>query len=138
MSCGLAVDCVRLVLDDAWLLLETGEIVVGTPDDAIRQIRRLEEKVPDFGCLLMLDKNWASQDDKKRSMEMMMRYVLPAINGDNRNRQKSFDWARDNRDGFIGVIQASTKRAFEKHAQMAEPVDASDSPKAEPSLEPSN
>ncbi|HEY4547044.1 MAG TPA: LLM class flavin-dependent oxidoreductase [Pedomonas sp.] len=119
-------------------LLETGEIVVGTPDDAIRQIRRLEEKVPDFGCLLMLDKNWASQDDKKRSMEMMMRYVLPAINGDNRNRQKSFDWARDNRDGFIDVIQASTKRAFEKHAQMAEPVDASDSPKAEPSLEPSN
>lgn len=97
-------------------LIETGEVVVGTPDDAIAQIRRLEEKVPDFGCVLMLDKNWSSHEDKKRSMEMMMRYVLPAINGDNRARQKSFDWAGANREGFIDVVQSATKRAFDKHA----------------------
>ncbi len=103
----------HLSLED---LLETNQIVVGTPDDAIAQIHRLEEKVPDFGCLLMLDKNWSSTPDKQRSMEMLMRYVLPAINGENRNRQKSFDWARANRDGFIETIQSATKRAFEKHA----------------------
>lgn len=103
----------HLSLED---LLDSNQIVVGTPDDAIAQIHRLEEKVPDFGCLLMLDKNWASTPDKQRSMEMLMRYVLPAINGENRNRQKSFDWARANRDGFIETIQSATKRAFEKHA----------------------
>lgn len=103
----------HLSLED---LIERGEIVVGTPDDAIEQIHRLEEKVPDFGCLLLLDKNWANTQDKLRSMEMMARYVLPEINGDNRNRQKSFDWARQNRDGFIDVIQNATKRAFDKHA----------------------
>lgn len=107
----------HLSLED---LLETNQIVVGTPDDAITQIHRLEQKVPDFGCLLMLDKNWASTPDKQRSMEMLMRYVLPAINGDNRNRQKSFDWARANRDGFIETIQSANKRAFEKHA-MSQP-----------------
>ena len=60
-----------------------------------------------------------STQDKKRSMEMIARYVLPAINGDNRNRQRSYDWARENRDGFIEVIQTATKRAFEKHAAQA-------------------
>lgn len=103
----------HLTLED---LIERNEIVVGTPDDAIAQIHRLEEKVPDFGCLLLLDKNWANEIDKRRSLEMIARYVLPAINGENRNRQKSFDWVRENRDGFIETITASTKQAFAKHA----------------------
>lgn len=99
-------------------LVEANEVVVGTPDDAIAQIHRLEAKVPDFGCILMLDKNWTSQEDKKRSMEMMARYVLPAINGSNRARQKSFDWCRENRDGFVDIIQSATKRAFDKHENL--------------------
>jgi limonene 1,2-monooxygenase len=97
-------------------LIEREEVVVGTPDDAIAQIRRLEQKVPDFGCLLILDKNWAATPHKKHSLELLARYVLPAINGDNINRVRSFDWARENREGFIEVITTSTKRAFEKHA----------------------
>lgn len=103
-------------------LIETNQIVVGTPDDAIAQVRRLEQKVPNFGCLLALDKNWARTEDKKRSLEMLMRYVLPAINGDNANRQRSFDWARENRDSFINVIQSATKRAFDKHAAQLPPA----------------
>jgi limonene 1,2-monooxygenase len=95
--------------------LEKGEIVIGTPDDAIDQIRRLEKKVPDFGCLLMLEKNWASFENTKRSHELLARYVLPAINGQNANRQKSFDWAREGREGFVEVFAAATQRAFAKH-----------------------
>ncbi|SFS09035.1 LLM class flavin-dependent oxidoreductase [Sphingomonas jatrophae] len=97
-------------------LIEANEIVVGTPDDAIAQIGRLDQKVPDFGCLLVLDKNWADTPDKKRSLEMLARYVLPEVNGENTNRMRSFDWARENRDGFIDVIRTSTQRAFDKHA----------------------
>lgn len=97
-------------------LIESNEIVVGTPDDAIKQIERLGRKVPNFGCLLILDKNWADTGDKKRSMEMLARYVLPAINGDNANRLKSFDWARQNREGFVEVVTSATERAFRKHA----------------------
>lgn len=103
-------------------LIETNQIVVGTPDDAIAQVRRLEQKVPNFGCLLTLDKNWAGMEEKKRSLEMLMRYVLPAINGDSANRRKSFDWARENRDTFIDVINTATKRAFERHAAQLPPA----------------
>jgi len=95
--------------------IEKGEIVVGTPDDAIDQIRRLEKKVPDFGCLLMLEKNWASFENTKRSHELLARYVLPAVNRQNANRQKSFDWAREGREGFVEVFSAATQKAFEKH-----------------------
>jgi limonene 1,2-monooxygenase len=95
--------------------IENGEVIVGTPDDAIAQIRRLEQKVPDFGSLLLLEKNWASFENTKRSHEMLGRYVLPVINGSNANRQKSFDWAREGREGFVEIFSAATQQAFAKH-----------------------
>lgn len=97
-------------------LIEQGEVVVGTPDDAVAQIRRLEEKVADFGTLLLVDKNWANHENKKRSIEMIMRYVLPEINRDNVNRQKSFDWQGENAEAFYGTLAQATERAFAKEA----------------------
>jgi limonene 1,2-monooxygenase len=95
--------------------IASGEAIVGTPDDAIAQIRRLEEKVPDFGCLLLLERNWASLENTKRSYEMLARYVLPAINGDNANRIRSFQWAGENAGPFVERFSQATRRAFEKH-----------------------
>jgi limonene 1,2-monooxygenase len=100
-------------------LVERGEAVIGTPDDAIAQIRRLEAKVPDFGTLLLFDKNWARTEHKKRSLEMIMRYVLPAINGDNTSRQKSFDWQGEHREQYAATFQQATQRAFEKYAAQS-------------------
>jgi limonene 1,2-monooxygenase len=102
-------------------LIEANEIVVGTPDDVVAQIHRLEQKVPDFGCLLVLDKNWTGMEHKKRSLEMLARYVLPAVNGTNRNLVRSFDWCRENRDGFIETIMTANRKAFEKHAADSAP-----------------
>ncbi len=100
-------------------LIERGEVVVGTPDDAVAQIRRLEAKVPDFGTLLLVDKNWASHENKKRSIEMIMRYVLPEINRENVNRQKSFDWQGANAEAFAGALAQAAERAFAKEAAEA-------------------
>lgn len=85
------------------------QIIIGTPDDAIAQIRRLEEKLPDFGCLLICEKNFASPDNQKKSVELFARHVLPAINGDNHVRQSSFEWAHDNSTEFMGrMMKAAT------------------------------
>ncbi len=97
-------------------LVESGEAVVGTPDDAIAQIRRLEQKVPDFGTLLLFDKNWADTEHKKRSLELLMRYVLPEINNDNSSRQKSFDWQGEHAAEYFKTMQEATQMAFDKHA----------------------
>ena len=98
-------------------MVERGEAVIGTPDDAVALIRRLEAKVADFGTLLLLDKNWASFENKKNSLEMIMRYVLPEINGDNASRQKSFDWQGVNRDKFEGTFVQAAQRAFDRYAE---------------------
>jgi limonene 1,2-monooxygenase len=97
-------------------LIERGEVVVGTPDDAVAQIRRLEQKVPDFGTLLLFDKNWADTEHKKRSLELLMRYVLPEINNDNASRKKSFDWQSMHAAEYFNTMQEATQLAFAKHA----------------------
>lgn len=102
----------HLSLED---LVERQEAVIGTPEDAIAQIRRLEGEVPDFGTLLLFDRNWAGTEDKKRSLEMMMRYVLPEINRENENRVKSLDWLNRDREEFLNIMAAGTQRAFNKH-----------------------
>jgi limonene 1,2-monooxygenase len=98
-------------------LVERGDAVVGTVDDAIAQIRRLETKVPDFGCLLLFDRNWAGPEAKKRSLELLMRRVLPEINAENVNRAKSYQWAGERREFFQGIMMEGTQRALDKHAK---------------------
>jgi limonene 1,2-monooxygenase len=94
-------------------LIEEGQMVVGTPDDAIAQIRRLDERIPDFGCLLICEKNWAAAHHQKRSYEMIARYVLPAINGDNAVRESSFRWANQHGKEFMDVMLAAARKAHE-------------------------
>ncbi|MDP3905922.1 LLM class flavin-dependent oxidoreductase [Novosphingobium sp.] len=110
----IAASPMNVTLDE---LVERGEAIVGTPDDAIAQIRRLEEKIPGFGTLLLFDKNWTGTEQKKRSLELMMRYVLPEINGTNVSRQKSFDWQGVHAEERLNTMQEATQRAFEKHAK---------------------
>ena len=58
---------------------------IGTVDDAIAQIRRLEEQSGGFGCYLMLAHEWASTQATHRSYELFARYVMPEIQGANRS-----------------------------------------------------
>jgi limonene 1,2-monooxygenase len=85
-------------------LIATGLAVVGTPDDAIAQIERLEKQSGGFGCYLSLDHNWADWDKKKRSYELMARHVFPRFQASNANREQSLGWARDNRPTFVGEL----------------------------------
>jgi limonene 1,2-monooxygenase len=97
-------------------LVARGESVVGTPEDAIAQIRRLESKVPNFGGLLVFDRNLTRMEHKKKSLEMLMRHVLPVINGDNVNRVKSYEFTEKNREKFVGLMMEGAQRAFDKHS----------------------
>src|SRR5262249_54641342 len=59
--------------------LATGHPVVGTPDDALEVIRRLEQQSGGFGCLLQLAHNWADWPQTLRSYELFARYVMPRV-----------------------------------------------------------
>jgi len=96
-------------------LIKQGVIVVGTPDDAIAQIQRLQKKQGEFGCFLQLAHNWADFDATKKSYEMWQRYVTPVINKANEARATAFDWARDNKERFIGAAMSAAMQTIAKH-----------------------
>jgi limonene 1,2-monooxygenase len=96
-------------------LIKQGVIVVGTPDDAIAQIQRLQKKQGEFGCFLQLAHNWADFEATKKSYEMWQRYVTPAIHKSNEARAIAFDWARDNKERFIGAAMSAAMQTIAKH-----------------------
>jgi limonene 1,2-monooxygenase len=96
-------------------LVKQGTIVVGTPDDAVAQIRRLQEKQGEFGCFLQLAHNWANFEATKKSYDLWQRHVTPVINKTNVARETAYNWARDNRERFIGAAMTAAMQTIQKH-----------------------
>ncbi|MFQ5698020.1 MAG: LLM class flavin-dependent oxidoreductase [Myxococcota bacterium] len=106
--------------DPVEALVESGMGVIGTPDDAIALIERLQERSGGFGCFLQIAHEWANRQATLESYELFARYVIPHFQGTNRLRQKSLDWARDNRETFIGAAMQGVMEAVQKHAAEAQ------------------
>ncbi len=98
-------------------LIESGIAVVGTPDDCIAQIERLEKQSGGFGCFLQLAHNWANWEATKRSYELIARYVMPRFQGLNVNRENSLNWARENHTSFMGQTMVAVGSSIMQHIQ---------------------
>jgi limonene 1,2-monooxygenase len=96
-------------------LVKEGQIVIGTPDDAIAQIRRLQAKQGEFGVFLQLAHNWANFENTKKSYELWQRHVTPVINKANVAREEAYAWARDNKERFIGAAMTAAMQTIQKH-----------------------
>ena len=96
-------------------LIASGMAVIGTPDDAIAQIERLQQQSGGFGAFLQLGHNWADFENTKKSYEMMARYVFPKFQGLNENRSASLHWAKDNRETFIGQAMMAVGTRVAQH-----------------------
>jgi len=95
--------------------IKDGTIVVGTPDDAIAQIRRLQAKQGEFGAFLQLAHNWANFENTKKSYELWQRHVQPVINNVNSNRIESYNDVGSNKDTFIGAAIGAAMATVQKH-----------------------
>jgi len=62
-------------------MVEAGNWVIGTPDDAVAAIERLQERSGGFGGLMAWGNEWASQDKVHRSYELLARHVIPRFQG---------------------------------------------------------
>jgi limonene 1,2-monooxygenase len=97
-------------------MIESGFAVVGTPDDAVAQIKRLQEQSGGFGCFLNMAHNWADWAATKNSVELIARHVMPRVNNLNVNREASEDWLRHNSATFRGELQAAVGAKIAQHA----------------------
>jgi len=55
--------------------------IIGTPEDAIVQIERMQGETGGFGGLMLATHEWAATDKLRRSYELFARYVMPHFRG---------------------------------------------------------
>jgi limonene 1,2-monooxygenase len=95
-------------------MIERG-VVIGTPDDAIAEIERLQGKQGEFGCFLQLAHNWADWEATKKSYELYARFVVPHFRKSNQARGASLAWAYDHRKEFVDLRQAAAQKMIDTH-----------------------
>jgi limonene 1,2-monooxygenase len=101
--------------DPVDVMLDSGHIVIGTPDDAVDVLKKLQAKQGEFGAFLHQAHDWANWENTKRSYELYMRYVVPHFNGSNANREESYDDWKQNSAAWSGKTSAAAKATLEKY-----------------------
>lgn len=66
--------------------------IIGTPDDAIAQIERMQTETGGFGGLMLTTHEWVGTDKMRRSYELFARYVMPHFRGHTAGYQD--EWRR--------------------------------------------
>jgi limonene 1,2-monooxygenase len=94
----------------------SGFAVIGTPDDAVAQVRRLAEQSGGYGTYLLMAHEWADRPQTLRSYELFSRYVMPEVTGHAATLTASRDWAAENRPEFIGAAGSAVMSAIQQHA----------------------
>jgi limonene 1,2-monooxygenase len=97
-------------------LIETGTACIGTPDDAIAYIERLNKGSGGFGVLCELAQNWADWEQTKRHYELMARFVHPHFQHSRDLLRGSYDYAVGHRADFVGRASAAIQKAIDDHA----------------------
>jgi hypothetical protein len=103
----------------AWVN-ETGLGVIGTPDEAIAQIERLERQSAGFGSYPLMHHEWARHDVTLKSYELFANHVKPRFQSSTDRLANSRDYAMsrwaelDKRSG--DAIAAATERHAKERA----------------------
>jgi limonene 1,2-monooxygenase len=74
--------------------------VIGTPDDLVAAIRRLQQVSGGFGTVIGFAHDWANREHTLRSWDLVARYVVPEIQGLLEGYRESQRWVIAHRDAF--------------------------------------
>jgi len=89
--------------------------IVGTPDDLVDHINKLQNQTGGFQTFLSLAHNAADFTATKKSYELLARYVMPKFQHANRNRTASIEWAAENADRFMPSYIGGIQKAIQDH-----------------------
>lgn len=97
--------------------VNTGYAVVGTPDQAIKQIQRLTALSGGFGTFLIWANDWASREATLRSIELFSRYVIPHFQPFRTSLVESEEFARSHHAEFAPQSAAAQQKAFDDYSK---------------------
>jgi limonene 1,2-monooxygenase len=103
---------------------DTGIGVIGTPDDAIKQIKRLEAQSGGFGAYLMLHGEWADPDATRKHFELFARFVKPAVQSTNERRFASEQWCMRRLDELDALSSSAVQTAIARQKEREATADA--------------
>jgi limonene 1,2-monooxygenase len=96
-------------------MVERHQWIIGTPDDCIAGIKRLQEMSGGFGGFMVRVQNWATREKTLHSYELLARYVMPRFQGSLVGIQASNQWASERKDALQANRIAGLKRATEAY-----------------------
>lgn len=99
---------------------ESGNVVIGTPDDAVAYIEGLIEQSGGFGTFLMLGHDWADRDATLRSYRLFAREVIPHFRGQLAAPRASHAWATAKRGELFGAAGTAILDAITSHVLEAQ------------------
>ena len=92
-------------------MVDAGSWIVGTPDDCIAAIIRLDERSGGFGGFLVTAHEWAPREKVLHSYELLARYVMPHFQDSLPGLAWSAQWSRDRNEDLLGMRAAAIERA---------------------------
>jgi len=98
-------------------MVDSGSWIVGTPDDCIEGIKRLDERSGGFGGFLVQAQEWAPREKLLRSYELLARYVMPKFQGSLAGLSASNQWAREHLHELLELRERSIERARQVWAE---------------------
>lgn len=104
-------------------VVDSGLGVIGTPEDAIQQIRTLQDQSKGgFGAYMIMTHEWANWSSTLHSFELFAERVAPVFQGQLESLQGSADWAATERGRLGGAQVKSVENAIERHRRETESV----------------
>ncbi|MDH4147025.1 MAG: LLM class flavin-dependent oxidoreductase [Acidimicrobiia bacterium] len=96
-------------------MVDRGGAIVGTPDDAIEAIAKLNALAGGFGTLVCFQHDWATHEQNMRSHDMFARYVIPEVQGLLRPVERSRDLFKADNAALMGNAAEGILKAIREH-----------------------
>ena len=99
-------------------MVDSGAWCVGTPDDLVAAIHRLDESSGGFGGLLIMATEWANRQQVRHSYELIARYVMPQFQNSLTNLTASQEWAARDRHDLMALRTKSLDKATKDYQKI--------------------
>ena len=97
-------------------MVERGAWCVGTPDDLIESINRLDKETGGFGGFMIQSTEWGTREQVLHSYELVARYVMPHFQGSTKSLESSQAWSAAKRPELLAQRDAALARARQDYA----------------------
>ncbi|MFQ6026940.1 MAG: LLM class flavin-dependent oxidoreductase [Dehalococcoidia bacterium] len=98
-------------------MADNGSWIVGTPDDCIEGIKKLEQRSGGFGGFLVQTIDWAPREKMLRSYELLARHVMPHFQGTAQRTAASNQWAAERQEQLVAGRVRAIERARQDYAE---------------------